>query len=232
MMRQRSAMRLARLAALVVGGFVSAASFAAKDDFYVEGMHYERISPAVPTHVTPGKVEVVELFWYGCPHCYRFEPYIAKWLRRKPEAAEFLRIPATLNPGWVTHARIYYTLETLGELDRLHLAFFQAIHDQNRRFRDLNAAARFFAQNGLEEKRFIDAYNSLAVQTKLSQAQRLTREYGAKGVPTVVVNGKYRTTATLAGGYDEVLKVVDYLVAQEHKAAAEQADSTVTAAGN
>ncbi len=220
MIRRRPALRCARAVGLVWWVLAGATALAAGDGFYVEGIQYERISPAVPTHVAPGKVEVVELFWYGCPHCFRFEPYIAKWLAHKPEAAEFVRIPATLNPGWVTHARIYYTLETLGELERLHMVFFQAIHDQNRRFRDLSSVARFFAQNGVDEKRFIDAYNSLAVQTKLGQAQRLTREYGARGVPTVVVNGKYRTTATLAGGYDEVLKVVDYLVAQEHKEAA------------
>jgi len=224
-MRQRPALRSARLATLVLWVFVSGAGFAKADDFYVEGIQYERISPPVATHVARGKVEVAELFWYGCPHCYRFEPYITKWLTHKPEAAQFVRLPATLNPGWVTHARIYYTLETLGELDRLHAVFFQAIHDQNRRFRDLNSIARFFAQNGVDEKRFIDAYNSLAVQTKLNQAQQLTRQYGAQGVPTVVVNGKYRTTATLAGGYDEVFKVVDFLVAQESTAATGKAAS-------
>jgi thiol:disulfide interchange protein DsbA len=219
MIKERPALRSARLAALVLWVFASGAAFAKGDDWYAEGIQYERISPPVATHASPGKVEVVELFWYGCSHCYRFEPYITKWLTHKPEAAEFVRFPATLNPGWVTHARVYYTLETLGELDRLHMVFFQAIHDQNRRFQDLSSIARFFAQNGVDEKRFMDAYNSLVVQTKLSQAQRLTREYGARGVPSVVVNGEYRTTATLAGGYEEVLKVVDFLVAQQSKEA-------------
>lgn len=188
---------------------------AAEEDFW-EGIDYELVTPTVPTSVEADKVEVVELFWYGCSHCYSFEPFVDKWLSDKPEAAEFVRLPATLNPNWVSHAHTYYALETIGELDRMHPLIFQAIHDQRRRLRDRQAIVRFLTQYGVDEEKFLEAYNSLPVQTKVRRAKQLSRDYGATGVPTVVVNGKYRTSGSLAGGYDRMLQVINHLVQKEH----------------
>lgn len=185
--------------------------------WFTEGLQYERIARPVPTHVAPGKVEVVELFWYGCPHCYHFEPYLSKWMVNKPKAAEFRRIPAALNPSWQAMAKTYYALELMGEAERLHPIIFQAIHEQGRKLRDLDAIARFLAQQGVDEKRFREAYASLPVQTRMQEAAYLGRDYGVRGVPAVVVNGKYRTSASLAGGYDEVLEVVNFLVEKESR---------------
>jgi thiol:disulfide interchange protein DsbA len=188
---------------------------AAPQDSFVEGVHYQPVYPEVPTDVSQGKVEVVELFWYGCPHCYDIEPYINKWLQTKPESVEFMRLPATLNPGWVNHAKTYFALELLDELERIHPLMFAAIHDQGRRLKDLNAILRFLNQQGVDQDRFLEAYQSLEVQTRLRRAGWLNQQYGATGVPAVVVNGKYLTSARMAGSPENLFKVVDLLIKKE-----------------
>ena len=202
---------------LSMGGLTIGGCHAATEQF-TEGQHYQRINPSVPTAVGTDKVEVVELFWYGCPHCYSFEPYIEQWLAVKSDAAEFVRVPTTLNPSWTAHARTFYALELLGELNRMHAIMFQAIHDQRRRLRDLRSIAGFVAQQGVDKDKFIEAYKSLPVQTKVNRASQLSRAYGLDGVPAVVVNGKYRITASMAGGYGQMLEVIDYLVDKESSA--------------
>ncbi len=202
------------LVMLSVAGLTIGASHAVSEQF-TEGQHYQRITPSVPTAVDSDKVEVVELFWYGCPHCYTLEPYIDQWLTVKPNTAEFERLPATLNPSWTNHARTFYALELLGELERVHPLLFQAIHDQRRRLKDLQSIARFVAQQGVDQGKFIEAFKSLPVQTKVNRASQLSRAYGLDGVPAVVVNGRYRTTASMAGGYGSMLEVIDYLVDKE-----------------
>ncbi len=182
---------------------------------YTEGTEYERISPPAPTGADGSKVEVVEVFWYGCPHCYDFEPYVEEWLKDKPRAAEFVRQPAILNPSWVTHARAYFALESIGEAGRVHKAFFQAIPEQGRTLTDLDSMVRFLAQQGVDESAFKEAYDSPEVQSKLERAAQLQRYYAITGVPSVIVDGQYRTSASQAGSYEEMLKVIDYLVAQE-----------------
>jgi thiol:disulfide interchange protein DsbA len=188
---------------------------AASPGSFVEGVHYQPVFPEVPTDVSQGKVEVVELFWYGCSHCYDIEPYINKWLQTKPESVEFMRLPATLNPGWVNHAKTYFALELLNELERIHPLMFLAIHDQGRRLQDLNAILRFLNQQGVDQNRFLEAYQSLEVQTRLRRAGWLNQQYGATGVPAVVVNGKYLTSASMAGGPENLFKVVDLLIKKE-----------------
>lgn len=191
----------------------SAAATAAPD--FTEGREYQLISPAAPTSVSDGKVEVVELFWYGCPHCYAFEPHVKQWLKEKPAEAEYVPVPATLNPRWVVHARTFYALQSLGELERVHEKFFQAIHEQNRRLRDVNAIARFLAQQDIEEDKFRQAFDSIEIDAKIKREQQVSAIYGVSGVPAVIVAGKYRTSATLAGGYDKMIEVINFLVRRE-----------------
>ncbi len=186
---------------------------------FTEGVEYDRISPPAPTNVPDGKVEVVEVFWYGCPHCYDFEPYLEQWQKSKPAAAEFVRMPAILNPSWIGHARAYYALEVMGEAERVHKAFFQAIHEQGRRLTDINSIARFLAQQGVDEAEFRKAYNSPGAQARLQRANELQRLYAITGVPAVIVDGQYQTSATQAGSYENMLKVIDYQVAMEAGAA-------------
>lgn len=184
-------------------------------DFYMEGAQYARIHPAVPTDVDKGKVEVVELFWYGCPHCYAFEPYLKEWLKNMPEQAQFKRVPAVLNPTWKLHAQTYYALQLMGLTDELHSKIFEAMHAQHRRLNSLDAMSRFLVQQGVDDAKFRATINSLPVQADVNMAAELGRRYQADGVPTVIVNGKYRVTASMAGGHDEMIKVINYLIAQE-----------------
>jgi len=182
---------------------------------FQEGTHYHRISPAVPTNVEMGSVEVLELFWYGCPHCYQFEKYLTSWKQDKAANIEFVRIPAVLNQRWIPHARAYYALETMGEHERIHPIFFAAIHEQGRRLRDMDSMARFLTQHGIDEGEFKKAYDSLYVEIKTKRAKQLVRQYGSSSVPAVIINGKYRSTASDAGGFERLLQLIDQLAQQE-----------------
>ena len=185
-------------------------------EMYEEGVHYERIVPAQPTS-TVDKVEVLEIFWYGCPHCFRFEPYVERWLRKKPENAQFVRLPGIFRPSWEVGARAYYTAELLGVFDKLHKPIFNAIHLQKRQLNTEEAMRDLFAENGVDKKDFIKTYNSFAVGTRLRRAKTMTSRYGIDGVPAIIVAGKYRLSAKSAGSNAEMLKVINFLVEKESK---------------
>lgn len=198
---------------MLLPGLVSGAGAGAYD----EGIEYIPIKPPVPT-ADPQRIEVVEMFWYGCPHCYRFEPKFKKWIKeRKPDNVDVVLIPAITGPGWVPAAKAFYTAELLGVLDRSHQALFDAIHVERKRFHSGEEFAKFFSRFGISEAKFLETYNSFAVDLKVRRAADLTRRYGVDGVPTIIVNGKYRTTGTLTNGDDGLLKVLDYLIALEAK---------------
>ena len=179
------------------------------------GKHYAGISPPVSTEVADGKVEVVELFWYGCPHCFAFEPTIEKWLETKPDYVEFRRVPAIFARNWEIHARAYYALEQLGALDKGHSALFEALHRKKKKLGTEDELAKFFAGLGIDESAFRTAYNSFDVDSKTRKAAKATRQYGVTGVPAVIVNGKYRSSAQKTGTYENLLKLVDFLAAKE-----------------
>jgi protein dithiol oxidoreductase (disulfide-forming) len=179
------------------------------------GIDYAVLPHPVPTHVAPGKVQVVEMFWYGCPHCFHFEPFIQKWLANKPEAAEFVRVPAALNSNWIADARAYYAAESLGVVDKLHEPLFNAIHEQHRRINSEDALARFAASQGIDEAAFRKAMNSFYVNTKLRQSVDLAQQYMVDGVPMIIVNGKYKVTGAMAGSYGRMIEITNYLVAKE-----------------
>ncbi|MGE3846457.1 MAG: thiol:disulfide interchange protein DsbA/DsbL [Gammaproteobacteria bacterium] len=183
----------------------------------VAGKHYQEIKPAVPTSVAADKVEVVELFWYGCPHCYAFEPQLKEWLANKPDYVEFVRVPAVFAHNWEIHARAYYAAQQLGVLDKIHPLLFEAIHREGRKVFSLEEVQGFFADQGVPEAEFKKAYESFDVDTKARHAIALTRQYGITGVPAVIVNGKYRTSGQEAGDYATLLKVVETLADKEHK---------------
>ncbi len=182
---------------------------------FQEGKHFHRITPAVETGVEDGKVEVLELFWYGCPHCFQLEPYIKAWNETKADYISFIRMPAVLNRSWLAHGRAYYALETMGELERIHPIFFEAIHVQGRRLRDVESMTRFLSQHNVDAEKFKSAYDSLYVETKINRSAQLVRQYGSSSVPTIVINGKYRTSASDAGGYENLLQVINHLAQQE-----------------
>jgi thiol:disulfide interchange protein DsbA len=203
--------------ALVAGLFLMQAMPAVAA--YDEGIEYLKINPPVGTE-NPHKVEVVEMFWYGCPHCYHFEPMLLQWLKHKPANVDFIRIPAVFpdRPLWELHARAYYTAELLGVLNKTHEALFDAIHKQHQRLFDEESLANFYAKYGVDKKLFKETMHSFGVQMKVDRAKELSRRYGIDGVPTLVINGKYRTYASITNGEEGMLKVTDYLIEKETKA--------------
>ena len=185
---------------------------------FMEGSNYTVISPRMETTVNEDKIEVIEFFWYGCPHCYTVEPYIKSW--KMPEDVELVRIPATFSQRWIVHAKVYYTLESLDRLD-LHEVFFNAIHGRQQR-RDLvseDKIAEFFASfsSGIPEDKFSKAYNSFIVNTKTQKADRLVREYAIRSVPTFIVNGRYLTSPSMVGSSQSLITALDYLINLERE---------------
>jgi protein dithiol oxidoreductase (disulfide-forming) len=182
------------------------------------GTHYDRLSPTQPTSSGPTEVEVAELFWYGCPHCNAFESHLQAWLPRKAEYVSFVRIPAVWNPLVRLHARAFYTAEALGKIDEMHEAFFREIHVNGNSLDTEAKLAEFFAKFGIERDAFKDAFDSFAVHTKLQRADELARRYEIASVPSIVVNGKYTTDGTKAGGYEQLIELINELSATEHAA--------------
>ena len=185
---------------------------------YKEKIHYELVSPAQPTSVDEGKIEVVEMFWYGCPHCNALEPYVERWVGKIPKEAQFVRMPAIFRPEWEIHARAFYTAEILGVLDKTHAAMFDAIHNQHRKLNTEAELMDFFKQHGVSNKDFQRVFKSFAVEAKIRRSKDMSQRYGIRGVPSIIVNGKYRTSANLANGNANIFKVVNFLIDKEASA--------------
>lgn len=181
---------------------------------FVEGTDYETISPAVKTS-QPDKVVVTEIFWYGCPHCFRFEPYVNRWSANLPDGVVFEQVPSSLNPRWTEHARAYYSFQLMGALEKTHEAFFDAIHLKRQRLNSLDTIAEFVAERGLDEKAFREHYFSFPVETQIRKNNQKEKSYGHRGVPAVIVNGKYLVTGSLAGSNERMIEIMNFLVAGE-----------------
>jgi len=182
------------------------------------GKHYTVLSPAQPTSTDAGKVEVAEIFQFGCGGCFGFEPHIESWLARKADYVNFVRIPALWNAVGILHARAYYTAEALGKTEQIDGPFFTEFH-VNRNYLDTEEKlADFFAKHGVDAATFKGAFNSFAVNAKLKRAEELVKRYGIQATPTVVVNGKFVTTGDKAGSYDGWFAIIDDLAAREHAA--------------
>ena len=175
------------------------------------------ISPAQPTQ-TDKKIEVLEIFWYACPHCYDFEPYIEDWLASKPEDVKFRRMPGIFNKTWIPHAKAYYTAEKLGVLDVIHNPLFDAIHKKRKKILDDAAIKKFFVKQGVDKSEFKEVYESEEIETKVKQAYVMGQRYKITGVPAIIVNGKYMVSGNTAGSFENILKVVDLLVDKESMA--------------
>lgn len=182
------------------------------------GKEYQRLTPTQPTSSSPEQVEVAEIFWYGCSHCYNFDPYVEKWLTRKPENVNFVRIPAVWNPLVKFHARAFYAAQALDKEDEMHTSFFREIHLNGNSLESEEKLIEFFGRFGVSSDDFASAFNSFAVHTKLQQAETLARRYRVTSVPLVVVNGKYTTSASMTGDYDTLMEVIDELVMVEGNA--------------
>lgn len=184
---------------------------------YAEGPGYEVLNPPQPTQHAD-KIEVIEFFWYGCPHCYAFEPELNKWLKSKPANVEFIRQPAVFSEAWGKHARAYFVAEALGVVDKIHADFFDAIQNKKQKLETEDELAVFFTEHGVKESDFREAFSSFAVDSKMRQAPAIAAKYGLTGVPAIIINGKYVTNGPLAGTHEKMIEVMNLLIKQESSA--------------
>ena len=191
---------------------------------WVAGTHYQPLVPAQPTNVSPGKVEVVEVFWYGCPHCDGLEPFINTWQKNLPSYIEFVRVPVMWGPTHKGHAQLFYTLQALGKLDALHSKVFDEIQRNGKPLvapnddqQTLKMQLAFATANGISAADYTKAFQSFAVRTKMQQAEELGRRYRIEGVPTVIINGKYVSDIGMAGWHAQLISLINDLAAGEKR---------------
>ena len=178
------------------------------------GKQYVELSSAVPV-AKPGKIEVVELFWYGCPHCYHFEPTINPWIAKLPDDVNFVRVPAMFGGVWDLHGQMFITLQTMGVEAKVHSAVFEAIQKDGKKLATPEEMAEFLATQGVDKDAFLKTYNSFGVKGQVANAKRLGMAYQISGVPALIVNGKYRFDIGSSGGPEQALDVADQLIAKE-----------------
>lgn len=186
---------------------------------FQEGVDYKLLSKPQRT-VDKTKVEVREFFWYGCPHCYHFEPTLDSWVKTVPDDVAFVRTPAVFRDSWRAHAKAYLTAETLGVTDKIHADLFDAYHRKGKRTDTEAELETFFAERGVDVKDFRDkasGFNGFAVDMKLRDAMAKPAKYGITGVPAIVVNGKYRVTGSMAKSYPRMMEIIDYLIEKERQ---------------
>ena len=185
----------------------------------VEGTHYVRLGQPLAVTAPAGKVEVVEFFWYGCPHCNVFEPMLEAWAKKLPADVSFRRVPVAFrDEPFGTHQRIYYALETLNQVEAMHRKVFYAIHNDRQKLDKPADIAAFMTKNGLDGAKFVEVMNSFGVQTKARQAKQLAEAYKIDGVPALGVQGRFYTSGSLAGSPEQSLRVTDFLIERSRKA--------------
>ncbi len=203
---------LLTLVVVLVGGLAQAAEF-------VEGMHYEKLPISVETGGSD-KVEVVEVFSYACIHCFNFDPAIESWRESNTEVVEFSRLPAVFNADWELMAQAFYTAQTLGVADAVHMPIFEGIHVKRQDLRKPDLLSELFAETAeVSAEDFDTAYSSFSVRSRVEQAKAKVRAYRVTGVPSMIVNGKYRVDGRMAGSNTKMLEVVEHLVQMEAAAA-------------
>jgi thiol:disulfide interchange protein DsbA len=205
-------------AALLGAGALSLGLPSAAQGGIVEGTHYVRLSQPVAVTAPAGQVEVIEFFWYGCPHCNAFEPLLEAWVKKLPEFVAFRRVPVQFREEpFGSHQRIYYALEAMGQLEAMHRKVFYAIHNDRQRLDKPADIQAFMTKNGVDGAKVVELMGSFAVQTKARQAKQLAESYKIDGVPALGVQGRFYTTGSLAGGQDKMLVVADFLIQASRK---------------
>lgn len=202
--------------ALILPGAVQAQDAAPQE--FVEGVHYQKLDVPVETQ-DANQVEVVEVFSYACVHCKTFDPKLEAWRETLPEGVAFRRVPAIFDQTWALFAQAFYTAEVLGVSDKVHTPMFVAIHDQGVDLRDPNLIAVLFEQQaGVDQAEFTKVFNSFGVRSRVQQADAHGRAYGVTGVPTLVVDGRYKIDGRMAGNNANMLAIVEYLIAERQSA--------------
>ncbi|MGB0848573.1 MAG: thiol:disulfide interchange protein DsbA/DsbL [Thiolinea sp.] len=211
---------LPALAIMTLGLFVYSPGVSQAQSFN-EGIHYGIVSPPVSTQAEEGKIEVMEIFWYGCPHCYNLEPTIHEYLKQKPENVTFNRVPAMLSPKWSFHGKLYYIGQMLDAdgSKGVHDKIFEALHKQRRRIENDDQLRRFFKGLGYKKKDVDTAMKSMELKSQLEYAREITAKSGLDSVPTLIVNGKYLTSPSMVSGSKNMIDILNQL---SKRAASEQ----------
>lgn len=186
---------------------------------YIAGTHYEVLATPVKTRDAK-KIEVVELFWYGCSHCFKFEPMVEAWKKQQANDVDFHRIPAIWHKTMSLHAQAFYTAQALKILDKIHHPLFTLMNVKKKKMKDEASIAEFFATQGVDKKTFEKTFNSFGVKSQLSLAKSRALSYHLQGTPEIVVNGKYRISSNMTGSQANMIKVADFLVSKERAALA------------
>lgn len=180
---------------------------------------YSVLSNPLPVE-NPSKIEVAEFFWYGCPHCFEFEPMLEAWIKTLPADVAFRRVPVAFrDEPFTAHQKIFYALDAMGLVDSMQMKVFNAIHRERKHMDKPAEIAEFMQKNGVDSAKFMDIYNSFAVQTKTRQARALAEAYKIDGVPALGIGGRYYTSGSLAGSLRGSLQVADFLIQKSRKAA-------------
>jgi thiol:disulfide interchange protein DsbA len=182
-----------------------------------EGTEYLTLDKRVNSEAPQGKVEVIEFFWYSCPHCNAFEPRLEAWIKKQPADVVIKRVPVAFRDDFVPQQRLFYTLEAMGKLDELHGKVFQAIHANREPINREDSILAWAGKQGLDTTKFKEHYNSFSVAGKARRAIQLQEAFQVQGVPAIGIAGRYYTDGTLAGNMDRALQVTDYLIAEARK---------------
>ena len=182
---------------------------------YKEGVAYKKLATQLTD--TGDKIEVLEFFWYGCPHCYHFEPFIKAWKKTKPANVEFVRVPAVFRPDWEIQARTYYALSNMGVIEDIHGKIFDAIHKDKKKLNTKEQLTDFVVANGVNREKFEKEYASFAVDNMVRKGKKKQTAYKIQGVPSVAVNGKYLTSGSMSGSYDNLINILNHLIKLEEK---------------
>jgi len=183
---------------------------------YKEGESYSKLAKPIATQ-SGDKIEILEFFWYGCPHCFSFEPTLKNWKKTLPANVKFIRMPAPINPRWMAHTKTYYTLQIMGEGDKYHDDIFAAMHVKKMKLFSKDTIADYLETLGVNKKTFLSTFDSFAVEMRAKQAMQLGQQYKVNGVPMLTVNGKYTISGSQAGSYVGMINVADHLIKLESK---------------
>lgn len=204
-----------RTLALFAATVLSLSVYAAPEEAF-EGHDYTRVKQAQPV-ATGKKIEVLEFFWYRCPHCFQLEPGLTAWLKKLPKDAQVRRVPAVFREDWAPAAKIYYTLEQMGQLDRLHGKVFDAYHTDNLNLNDPALLFDWVARHGVDRRKFESIYNSFSTQAKVNKGAKLAQTYAITGVPAFIIDGKYATSVSMARSEARLFEVLDQLIDKARK---------------